>query len=1000
MMHRIWQKTAASLFAAVFLGVGNALAVSLEKIDVSSHLGEKLYAEIPLHLESNELISKVFVEIASPSDYKIFEVYRDPVIQTIRADVASDTRGVRVELSSRSTIQSPFFNVVLKIRYGRVSHFKKFPVFMDAKKSIQKMAEQAPQPSVQAVDVAPDHQADVAAVPAQTALTATAGQTVIPAQPVVAKTNKKPAPVYFDGWARTNRYGPIVRGDTLSIVADRLRVDTRYNLNQIMVGLYDKNTSSFNRDNMNLIKAGSYLDVPTAAEVEKNSKAEAFRRISEQEKAWKELTKQPRYAVEAEVQRNRYKKHVSMGEQAAGTTSAPVTPADAATDNSKPVEQSPASGVTDLLKTDQLKAKEALPDDTASKAVVATVPPEVTQVIQAQSKTNQLLTQLQQKNEQLQQQMLKNQKSFESLNQKMDSVTGAASEARLEKLEILMTRIQAELEKTRLQSPSPVSSGMDWAVLLLIGLVIILLGIVVILMRREPAHPAAVEVGSDHEQVHEQPAVAGSTDSKDLEAAIEDEMADLEVAEPELTAADQESSSDMATVDSMPSFNDELSDTDTAELDPYDADTSADIKPDPKVDYLSEAEVYIRYGMHDEAMQQLDMALRLQPDHVGAYRKKAELLQEKKDQQGLAVLIEAAALSLTSADLKQLRSSIGDIGSVPVEDASVAAMADTQASETIVLDDTEVEGIDFGAGERADSSQDQADADQFDAEEGMDWLQDAAFDDALPEPQLDALNVADDHAAEEPAFDDSLELAHGATQELDNLLNEFSESDDNEAADQPLGATQHIDMLLGDLEKETADKPDQTMAVSNREPETVDDSEQPMGATQHLDMLLGEFDVDDDDLDFTTTETGIDAGIIEQGKADVAMAADASLAIDADQLATQELDSLLAEFSGDDLSAGQDDAEALAEQTSGELDVDFGATQELDSLLGEFSNVDGGELDLDAGPTGLDTANLEPVKAEEATEAWEDLEHGATQVLGHLLDEFNDDFNDEDDKKA
>jgi len=126
----------AVLCPALLLFAGHARAVSVEKIEVASHLGEPFFAEVPLKLESNELPSKVFVEIAAPADYKIFEVYRDPVLKLIRADVASDARGVRVKLTSRSRVNTPFFNLVLKIRYGRVSHFKKFPVFLDAAKSI------------------------------------------------------------------------------------------------------------------------------------------------------------------------------------------------------------------------------------------------------------------------------------------------------------------------------------------------------------------------------------------------------------------------------------------------------------------------------------------------------------------------------------------------------------------------------------------------------------------------------------------------------------------------------------------------------------------------------------------------------------------------------------------------------------------------------------------------------------------------------------------------
>ncbi|MDQ6996755.1 MAG: FimV/HubP family polar landmark protein, partial [Mariprofundus sp.] len=296
MGNRDWRKLAFALLCpALILFVGSVpadiQAASLEKIEVASLLDEPFYAEVPLKLEANELASKVFVEIAAPSDYKIFEVYRDPILKAIRADVASDKRGVRVELSSRSRIKSPFFNLVLKIRYGRVSHFKKFPVFLDAAKSISQASAKALQPYVAAIK-------QPAAKTPRISLTKSAGQIFMPEASTVPVASVKPETKYYEGWARTDRYGPIVRGDTLSTVAERLRVDYRYTLNQIMMAMFEKNSSSFDQNNINLLKAGSRLKVPTAAEVEKHNKAEANRFFARQEQDWKKLTQQPRYAAE------------------------------------------------------------------------------------------------------------------------------------------------------------------------------------------------------------------------------------------------------------------------------------------------------------------------------------------------------------------------------------------------------------------------------------------------------------------------------------------------------------------------------------------------------------------------------------------------------------------------------------------------------------------------------------------------------------------------------
>jgi len=1024
---RDWRKLARRNLAfvllcpALFLFAGSVQAASLEKIEVASRLGEPFYAEVPLKLEANELASKVFVEIAAPADYKIFEVYRDPILKAIRADVASDKRGVRVELSSRSRIKSPFFNLVLKIRYGRVSHFKKFPVFLDAAKSIQQAAVKTPQPTVDAIK-----QPANATAP-RTSLTKSAGQAFMPEPSTAAVAAVKPKVKYFEGWARTDRYGPIVRGDTLSTVAERLRVDYRYTRNQIMMSLFEKNGSSFDQNNINLLKANSFLDVPTATELEQHNKAEATRFLAEQEKTWKKLTQEPRYAAEKEAQRTRYTKRISMGEHADGVAVAPVAVAEAADKTAvaeliKPLAQ-PETQPQTQPQTEVSVQKTAAPVE-ATASQVADI---AAAVAQAQAESSQVVDDLRQQNTLLQEKLSANQKSIETLSRKVesDAVTAAAANAHLEKLEILISRLQSELEKIEQQKPAAAATGMDWVIWLLIALVVILLGIVAMMMRREPAHPAvAVESA-----VADEPAKTTSEgQSETLESVIEHEVAGIETGESELPV-----SKETATIDSLPVFTDELSDTDTAELEPFDAD--ADVEPDPDIDYLAEADVYIRYGMDDEAVKQLDMALRLQPDNVEAHIKKAELLLGKSDKPGLDESIAAATMTLTALDLDKFKASIEKLGAetgqhVSEPEVQKHAELDEAVQDTLPLDASAADDLDFDLsdldvpdieGDKQRSEQTQADdsgGSVADETEEMSWLHDAAFDGAVPQGDESGLAQQTDSVGKA-----------STTQALDHLLTEFSDDESGLATEEQLvttdllgatsteglpdfdvmgGATQELDHLLTEfseqdtLEKDpVADNPSDINSVEI-EPMKADQIDKSAGATRHLDQLLSEFDEDEGDgVSFIDTQSGLDESVFKQDKDEADTATIKSAGLDTDHGATQELDNLLAEFSdadedqlviGDETgeldtssfestqSASPDTDEAIG------MDTDHGATQELDNLLSEFSNEEEQTLDIDQA--GSDTVSGDG-----------DSEHGATQILGHLLDEFNDGFKDDDDEE-
>ncbi|WP_018294126.1 FimV/HubP family polar landmark protein [Mariprofundus ferrooxydans] len=996
----------------------SACAASLGKIEVASHIGEPFYAEVPLTLDSDELISQVFVQIADKGDYRIFEVYRDPVLSAIRADLVSDKRGARVQLSSRTTISTPYFNLVLKIRTGRVSYFRKYPVFLDAGKAMQAAASKKPQPTVTAVSGSAN---DAATTP----VTNTSGQVVAPVKAPVAAAQD-------DNWARTGKYGPIVRGDSLSTIASRLRVDHRYSLNQTMVALFDKNRDSFDKQNMNLLKAGSVLKVPSAAEVEVHSKQEALQIMRQHQQAWKKLTEQPHYAAVAEAQRTRYSPRVSVGKQAdveavhapATTTQTQTTVAESKS-AAAPAEPT-VSAISPSGEGQATAPAEQAAQSAANNAVLA--------------ETNKLLASMQQKNEQLQEQLGQNSQTMKALQDKIDTLAIESSKARIDKLEILIARLQDQQEKERRQQTSvgQVAATADWIVWLLTALVLVLIAVVVILLRREPAHPGA-SVNLDIEQpvtapdaapvkvAPVEPAEAAVPSASDAPA----ETIESEVSEIEEGAVDRDHHQE------ADNLVDALSDTATAELEPFDSTAAA---LDPEIDYVSEADVYIRYGMYEEALQQLEMALRLQPDNVQAHIKKAEILLNKSDAKGFDETIAVATMALAPTDLARFRASVTELGGDVDEKAPLLADEEPVIGEavgsgdTLQIDEEDLDELNFKLtdfdnekkGEEAPQPEEQKDQ----ATGELDWLFDDAFDNEEASADTNHEDTSADHAA---TVDQVGDQEAGATQELDNLLQEFSEERSVEATDkldsasQPetaatqadsmqqtgevastdadMGATMRLDQLFGEFygdddeepinfeshDAEAAKPAEKSPVVADSEADVADSSNDDASATTRLDQLLGEFDNDDDFINFD------DAGELGKSVFDVP-AKERSLsgsATDIDHGATQELDSLLGAFADNDDESSQasDELDASffesgeADRQDDEMDafdVDHGATQELDVLLGAFADDDASfNMDESTDSQGIDSIDKARREDDDNTS-----DEGATQVLGHLLDEF------------
>ncbi|HXH64567.1 MAG TPA: FimV/HubP family polar landmark protein, partial [Mariprofundaceae bacterium] len=611
--------------AAWLISAASAWAVSLGKIDIASHLGEPFYAEVPLQLDNGESISNVYVELASPADYRILEVYRDPALNAITVDVKTDKRGARVVLSSDSGVESPFFNLVLKVRYERATHFKKYPVFLD----IPQMARPSVMKPVPAVKEGQPRPAPSQAAP------------VVQAKPAAPAPGSGFAP--FDGWARIARYGPMVFGDTITTVAQRLQVDDRYTRQQVMVALFEKNRAKFDHDNINLIKAGTYLDVPTAAEVERISPDQARGIIAKQEKEWKELVKQPKYAAVAEAQKNRYSKRVRVGENASGVASAPMP------------SQSQQGGTV--------------------QAVQKGAPAANAEAEQKQTQMQQQIQQLQQQNSELQGKLTDTQKQLADASAKSDEAAAAAADAKVKKLQIQLARLQAERDEA-LQKAQAQPSPLGWLTYALLGVIVLLLGVVGYLMRREPAHPAE-SYAMPEPQAEPHGFARPSPDSSDMF----EEAPEIDVEEVPHKGFDAMATMQMNAAEVTKEFTDsipDLTDEDTGKMEAFQEEIEEE--PDPNVDYLAEADVYLRYGMEDEAIQQVKMAFKLDPHNADAHIKMVQVLKAKNDQPALDEAITEARQALGGSALQRFEEAVSNLDEA-VADAFADTMPPTMAEE-------------------------------------------------------------------------------------------------------------------------------------------------------------------------------------------------------------------------------------------------------------------------------------------------------------------------------
>ncbi len=308
------------LLAASALVSSGSQAAGLGKLSVNSALGQPLIAEIELvSLQPGEFEALV-ARVASPEAYTDAKVEYSPLLRqlTFTAERRADGKPV-LKITSFAPINEPFLDVLVEMNWPAGRLLREYPILLDP-------------PGFNQARVSPPSAPVVAKVTAAPANSASSATTAIPTSTpaVVAAPSAKAE-------SSPDSYGPVKRGDTLSKIASGMKADG-VSLEQMLVALYRENKSAFINNNMNQLKTGQILRVPSAAEVGKIAKGEAQREVNVQVADWKGYRDQVASAVasssNATASANKAASNEASGKIATAKP-APPTPAATANDQLK-----------------------------------------------------------------------------------------------------------------------------------------------------------------------------------------------------------------------------------------------------------------------------------------------------------------------------------------------------------------------------------------------------------------------------------------------------------------------------------------------------------------------------------------------------------------------------------------------------------------------------------------------------------------------------------------
>jgi pilus assembly protein FimV len=275
------RKLVLAIAAASALTSGTAHALGLGEIDLQSSLSQPLVAEIEL-LEVRDLAqTEVIPTLASPEEFNKAGVDRQYFLTDLKFTPIIKPNGKSViRITSTKPVREPYVNFLVEVLWPNGRLLREYTLLLDPPMY-------SPSPVVTAAPRLP-----VAAAPAprpQTVaptprpVTPSASAPARPAAPAApaAKPAATPATAKIDG----DQY-KTTSSDTLWEIAQSSRQSG--SVHQAMLAIQDLNPGAFVDGNINRLKSGQVLRLPTDAQIKSRSQSEAIAQVSEQNTAWRE----------------------------------------------------------------------------------------------------------------------------------------------------------------------------------------------------------------------------------------------------------------------------------------------------------------------------------------------------------------------------------------------------------------------------------------------------------------------------------------------------------------------------------------------------------------------------------------------------------------------------------------------------------------------------------------------------------------------------------------
>jgi pilus assembly protein FimV len=269
-----WRASALAIATAVLLSVSamDASALGLGRVTVHSALGEPLSADIELPEVNAEELASLRATIASPDAYRAAGFDYNPAVANVTITLQRRPDGSHfLRLTSPRPVNDPFIDLILEANWSSGRIVRDYTMLFDP----PNLRPSAPPVAAEVPRVSP--------APSTAPAPRTAAESPV--------TEGKPA-------AEAGKQVVVKSGDTAGRIAAANKPSS-VSLDQMLIAMLRGNPGAFVNGNVNRLRAGAVLDLPTAEQAEMVPSAQARQDVIAQARDFNEFRRRLAEALPA-----------------------------------------------------------------------------------------------------------------------------------------------------------------------------------------------------------------------------------------------------------------------------------------------------------------------------------------------------------------------------------------------------------------------------------------------------------------------------------------------------------------------------------------------------------------------------------------------------------------------------------------------------------------------------------------------------------------------------